>query len=447
MRSGRTPPDGGTHMKQLLRNGMILTPQGLELKGSVLVDGNRIARVAPEIAASEADAVIDCEGLIIAPGFVNGHHHMYGVLSHGIDAAAVVTEFSSFLEAFWWPYVEDRLNHSVIEHTTRWACVESIESGVTSLADILEGPNTLPGGLEVERRVLEEAGLRAWLSFEACQRVSNENGELGLKENADFCVRHNKPGNRVQGFMSTHTLFTCDAPFIQKARQLAKDSNAFMHMHLSESVYEPEWAAKNLGKTPGQAYADMGVLDDGIVASQAVQTSPEELRLFAERGVRLVHMPLSNCEVGGGVAPFPDYLKAGIRCGLGSDGYVNNFFEVMRGAFLIHKAYRRDPGVMPSREVYRMATDLGADVMGRPDLGRVAEGATADLITIAADTPTPITRANVYDQLILFRNPENVRHVLVNGKLLKADGKLLTVDREAARLALRSATEQFWTFK
>lgn len=431
-------------MKRLLKNGMVLGPAGLNMRGSVLVDGTHIVKVAETIPDAEADAVTDCAGHIIAPGFVNGHHHMYGVLSHGIDAAAVVSEFSSFLEAFWWPYVEDRLTHSVLEHTTRWACIESIESGVTSFADILEGPNTLPGGLEAERAVVDTAGLRAWLSFEACQRVSAENAELGLAENAAFCARHNKPGNRVQGFMSTHTLFTCDTPFIQKACELARNNNAFMHMHLSESVYEPEWAAKNLGKTPAQAYADMGVLDDNIVASQAVQTTPEERKLIAERGVRLVHMPLSNCEVGGGVAPIPDYLKAGIPCGLGTDGYVNNFFEVMRGAFLIHKAHRQDPGVMPAREVYRMATELGADALGRPDLGRIVEGATADIIVISADTPTPITPANVYDQLVLFRNPENVRHVLVDGILLKEDGKLLTVDREAARMALHAATEQFW---
>lgn len=433
-------------MKRLFRNGLVLTPAGLEPDCLVLVDGTRIVRVAKNISSTDADVVLDCEGHVVAPGFVNGHHHMYGVLSHGIDAAAVVTEFSSFLEAFWWPYVEDRVNHRVIEHTTRWACVESIESGVTSLADILEAPNALPGALEVERAVVGAAGLRAWLSFEACQRVSAENGELGLQENARFCAAHNKQDERVQGFVSTHTLFTCDEAFIRRAKSLATQNNAFLHMHLSESVFEPEWAAKNLGKSPVQAYADMGVLDGNVTASQAVQLSAEERALLVKHGVRLVHMPLSNCEVGGGVAPFPDYLAGGLSCGLGTDGYINNFFEVMRGAFLIHKAHRQSPGVMPSREVYRMATELGADALGRPDLGRIAEGATADIITISADTPTPVTKSNVYDQLILFRNPEDVRDVLVDGQFLKQDGKLLTVDKEAAKKAIRTATEEFWTF-
>ena len=76
---------------------------------------------------------------------------MYGVLSHGITAEAMVTDFSDYLEDFWWPYVEDRVDHDLARITTRWACVEMIDSGVTSFVDILEGPNSIPGALAVEK--------------------------------------------------------------------------------------------------------------------------------------------------------------------------------------------------------------------------------------------------------------------------------------------------------
>jgi cytosine/adenosine deaminase-related metal-dependent hydrolase len=137
-------------------------------------------------------------------------------------------------------------------------------------------------------------------------------------------------------------------------------------------------------------------------------------------------------------------LVRGIKVGLGTDGYVNNFFEVMRGAFLIQKAYRQDPQVMPARDVYQMATSLGAEALGRPDLGRLAKGCLADLITLKIDTPTPINEHNVYDQLVLFRNPADVVDVMVNGRFLLAGGRLLTLDEEKAKAETREMAAEFW---
>ncbi len=433
-------------MKMLLRGGLVLSENGLLSDHSILVEETTISRIARDISPSGVDAVIDCEGLILAPGFVNTHNHMYGVLSHGIDTGVVVTEFSNFLEAFWWPYVENRVDAALAAETARWACVEAQESGVTCFADILEAPASLPGALEAERVVLEKYGMRAYLSFEACQRVSQENGELGLAENASFCAKHNRPGALVQGFMSIHTLFTCDREFCLRARRLAAESGAFFHMHLSESGYEPRWTQDKLGRLPVRVYEDWGLWGPDVLASQAVQVTPEERDILAQRSVRLAHMPLSNGEVGGGIAPVPEYLEAGLPCSVGTDGDINNMFEVMRGAFLIHKAFRCDPGVMPAKEVYRMATSGGADALGRPDLGRLVPGATADIIAIDADTPTPVTSANVYDQIVLFRNPEHVRHVLINGSFVKKNHVLCKINREEALASLRAATERFWRF-
>jgi cytosine/adenosine deaminase-related metal-dependent hydrolase len=176
-----------------------------------------------------------------------------------------------------------------------------------------------------------------------------------------------------------------------------------------------------------------------------VQVSPEEIERFSKYGAAAVSMPLSNCEVGGGVAPVAELLKAGIRVGLGSDGYIDNFFEVMRGAFLIHKAHRLDPQVMPAKTVYRMATSLGADAIGRSDLGRLAPGCPADVITILADTHTPVTEENIYDQLVLFRNPEDVQNVFVGGRQLKSNGRLTRLDQQSIGEELRAACERFWS--
>ncbi len=430
----------------IIKGAFLMTEDGLKKDYGLRMEGGRISEIAPndELLTKEGDLVVEVPNEMILPGFVNGHNHMYGFLSHGITAEAMVTEFESFLDDFWWPYVEDRLNHELVEATTRWACAEMIDSGVTSFVDILEGPNAIPGALEIEKEVVEEAGLRGLLSFEACERKSKENGCLGLDENIEFVKKYNRDGSLVQGINSIHTLFTCSGEFVKQAKRLSDENHCMTHMHLSESVFEPNWCREKYGKTPVEIYEEAGYLDENVLASQVVQVSDAELDILAKHHVKAVSMPLSNCEVGGGFAPVTKMLERGMQVGLGTDGYINNFFEVMRGAFLMHKANQQDPQVMPAKTVYEMATSMGAKAIGILDAGVLRKGGLADVITVSLTQPTPVNEKNVYDQLVLFTNPQNVKNVFVNGKQLKKDGKLLTIDQTGAKEKLREVTRQFW---
>jgi cytosine/adenosine deaminase-related metal-dependent hydrolase len=176
-----------------------------------------------------------------------------------------------------------------------------------------------------------------------------------------------------------------------------------------------------------------------------VQVSPDEIALMARRGVSMTHMPLSNCEVGGGVAPVPDLVAAGVTVGLGTDGYINDFFEVMRGAFLIHKAYRQDPQVMPASLVWQLATEGGARALGLSQVGRLAPGWQADLQLIDADLPTPATEHNLYEQLLLYRNHTHVRAVMVAGTVRVRGGEVLDVDGDALRARTHAAAQRLWS--
>lgn len=433
-------------MATIIKGAYLMTEEGLKKDWGVKVEENTIIAVGPNntLIPETGDKIIDATDRLVAPGFVNGHVHMYNVFARGITTDALVTEFSSFLEDFWWPYIEDRIYHEQVEISTKWACVELIKSGITTFLDVLEGPNSIPGALEVEKEILEKVGLRARLCFEACQRVNEDNAQLGLKENADFVKNNNKPGNLVQGLMSIHTLFTGDENFVKQAAALAKDLNCDIHMHLSESVFEPNWTLEKYGKRPVDIYEEWGYLGPNVVASQGVKLEDSELDILAKRGARLVHMPLSNCEVGGGIAPVPGMLQRGIKVGLGSDGFINNFFEVMRGAWGLHKANLEDPQAMPAKDVYNMATALGAEAIGVEKVGKLKEGYLADIITIKIDTPTPINEYNVYDQLVLYRNPSDVVDVMVDGKLLMEGGKLLTINEEEVKAEVREAALKFW---
>ena len=408
---------------------------------------------------------------MLAPGFVDSHTHLYGVLAHGIPLQQAPSGFMPFLEDFWWPLVEDRLDRQMICEATRYNCNAMIHSGITSFYDCTEAPYAIPGILNSQAEVVQAAGLRGILSFEATQRVSHENGLLGLKENAGFIQNSYSssplplsspplppgegpgvrvfphslpPGVRVSGMMCFHTSFTCDADLIRAAYQLAQERSGLVHCHCSEGSYEPAYALKTWGLRPVAYYHHLGVLGPRSLLSQCVQLSPEEIELLARSGARVTHMPLSNCEVGGGIAPVPDLLSAGVTVGLGSDGYITDFFEVMRGAFLIHKAHRQDPRVMPAAQVWYLATEGGARAIGLENIGRLAPGWQADLQLIKVDFPTPLTESNLYDQTLLYCHPSDVEAVMVAGQVLMRDGVIAGEDSALLREHTRAAARRLW---
>jgi 5-methylthioadenosine/S-adenosylhomocysteine deaminase len=215
-------------------------------------------------------------------------------------------------------------------------------------------------------------------------------------------------------------------------------------MHTSEGTFEPEWCLRMYGKRTIEVYHDWGVLGPHTLASQCVQISPNEIRLLAETGAGVTHMPLSNCEVGAGFSPVPEMLASRIIVGLGTDGYINDPFQVMRTAFLVPKARLLDANATSSQTVFGMATEDGARVLGLADVGRLEPGWAADLVVLRAELPTRAVAHNVFDQLILWRNPTDVSDVMVAGRWLKREGEVLGADREDLRARCQEAADRLW---
>ncbi len=225
---------------------------------------------------------------------------------------------------------------------------------------------------------------------------------------------------------------------------MAQERGVLLHAHVSEGTYEPEYALKNFGMRTMEYYNHLGIAGKGFLASQCVQLSPKEIEIIASTGTHASHMPLSNCEVGGGIAPIPELLAAKATVGLGTDGYIDDFFEVMRGAFLIHKAHHQDPQVMPANRVWFMATEGGARVLNLQKVGRIEKGWKADVQLIRGDLPTPLEAHNLYDQLLLYRGAKDVRAVWVDGQLRVQNGEVLGADWSALQAHTREAASRLW---
>jgi len=415
-------------------------------RGFIAVKDSEILSIDPgEPSGLTSDLTIDASNKIALPGLVCAHNHMYGILSHGMPIQAAPSNFRSFLYDFWWPYVEDKLNKKQIETAARSACVEMAKSGTTCFADILEAPNSIPAILDAEASAVKEVGLRGILSLEASERVNRKNGEDCVKENLEFIKEWNDRNDTIRGKFCTHTLFTCSLEFLSNVRELANQYKAGIHIHLEEGAYETDFCMKKYGELPVTVYDRIGYLGPDVLASQCVHTSTEEIAILQKRRVKLAHMPLSNCEVGGGIAPAQQFLDASLTVGLGTDGYITDMFDVMRAAFLIHKGYLQNANVMSAKTVLEMATINGARAIGLGDrVGSLEAGKKADLVLLDASFPTPITSENVIPQLVTFGRGNFVQHVFVDGKQVVKNGGIVTVDEEEVNINCKTAAESLW---
>lgn len=418
----------------------IIKDHALIYEDGVVVD------IVPNEKVAGDKNVEDRRDCIVCPSFVNAHSHMYNVVVRGIKAKSIDSSLSlkPMLEKWWWPDIENQVNHEHIELTTRYSAYEMLRNGITCVDDILEAPNSAPGCLAIEENVLSQAGMRGILSLESSERISKENGMLCLKENYDFTKAQKEKEAAVRGMMCIHTTFSCSSEFLLEARRQARELDDFIQMHCAEGPDESRYCMEDHGKLPMEYYDELGFLDDRVVAGQCVIMDPKELDIMAKRGVRVTHQPYSNCGYGCGVSPTPAMLDLGIPVGLGTDSFHNDYFEVMRMAALLHKGVHMDSSLMPANVVFRMATELGAKSIGYDNIGTLDRGNFADYLVIDADFPTPLTGYNIMDQMLMRRNSSDIKAVYVAGECVLRDGIPTNFDGDKAKRDIYEFTEDFW---
>lgn len=428
---------------------LISTVDDIYTDHALVVEGDKVVDLIPNSQVEDYEGkaqIIDKTDSVIMPAFMNAHMHQYGVLSRGIPANVEFKDFEGFLWDYWWPFIEDRIGLKEVKITSKASAIELIESGVVAFCDTLEAPSTEEGTLIEQAKIIDEIGMKAVLSLESSERVDWDNGVKCLEENENLIKWTRINSKNVSGIMCTHTTFTCSEKFLKLAQAKAEVLDAPWQFHLSESIYEVNHSLKHNEKRPANYLNDLGLLDERVLASQCVKVDEEEIAILKDRGVKVVHMPLSNCEVGGGFAPIPDLLDAGVNVGLGTDGYINDFFEVLRAAFLIHKASKEDASVMPAKKVFQMATEYGAEIIGLENSGRLLKGNQADFIILEDQFKTPLTLNNIFDQIVVQGQKEFVHSVYCDGKALLKDKELTNLDKEAISKEMRQVADEFWQF-
>ncbi|MDX1643915.1 MAG: amidohydrolase [Thermoanaerobaculia bacterium] len=444
---GSEPPATGRTL--VVSGGTVVT---LDAAGRVIENG-AVAVVGRDIvavgAAAEVEARfpsaerIDASGGLVVPGLINAHTHAPMTLFRGL---ADDLELMDWLENHIFPAEAEHVDAEFVRWGTRLACLEMLAGGVTTFADMYYYEDVIAE--EAERCGMRAVVGETLIDFPA---PDNATWEEAVAYTRGFVERWKGHG-RIVPAVAPHSAYTVSAEHLVEAHALAEELDVPLLTHLAEDRVEIERVVASSGSTSIELLEALGVLSDRLLAAHVVWPSEAEIGLLAARGVGVAHCPQSNMKIAAGAAPVPAMLAAGVEVGLGTDGPGSNndldLWGEMDTAAKLHKLVSRDPTVVDARQAFEMATLGGARALGLDALvGSLEVGKRADLVVVASggfhQAPQPPAE-NPYSLLVYATRASDVETVLVDGRVVVRDGRVLTVDAGPVlehAAALRRAVE------
>jgi 5-methylthioadenosine/S-adenosylhomocysteine deaminase len=424
-----------------IRGVTVLDFHGLSRRGpvDVLIEGNRVRRIAPALPgpavagpaetglAAQTDE-IDGRGCYLIAGLVSAHSHTAMTLLRG---AAEDCRVEDWFNTYIWRY-ERNLTPEDVYWGSLLGAAEMLLAGVTCVADHYFH-------MADAYRAFQEVGIRAdlaWAMFGV-----GEGWERQRDEALAFVADHRGRDPRLQVSLGPHSPYICPAAFLKEVADTSGELGVKMHIHVSEERGQVERSLAETGRTPVQVLDDTGVLRQGTVLAHCYYATDADLALVKEKGAGVAHCAKTYMKFGDVHDFLPRALHAGVRVGLGSDGVASNntmnIFETARCAALLAKASRRDPQAGRIDQILPLCHE-GGEVLGLSGYGRVEEGGLADLVIIDPRMPAMIPEHNLFANILYSLDERAVRTVIVDGKVLVRDGRLLNVDME---LLARKASE------
>ena len=426
------------------------------LPGTVRVEGRTIAAVA--FAADDRRAlcentgeVVDARGCWLVPGLVDAHTHAYGTLLRGTESALPLELWSLYTIAYG-----AALDANAIAAGTLLHDAECIRSGITGVVD--HAPNFAHAAAALAAH--ERSGMRV-LFATFVQDVSDYDlldidvppALRGLTavapvdvpayeaRFAELVAGARAGSGRVRVALGPNAPQRCSPAIWAMWRRLRERHGVAVHAHALETRAQARIAQRRWPDGGMVAAMDAaGLLDSGLSLAHAIWTTPAERDVLAQRGVAVVHNPLSNLTIGSGIMPLTHYLDAGVIVGIGTDAANcagrHDLFETMRGAMTLPRVREPDPARWPDAAcVMAMATTNGMRILGRADGPTgIAAGAPADLVLVRRDRTTTAMFPDTLDGFVANAGREAIDAVMIDGRWVMRDDVILTFD-EARMLA------------
>lgn len=381
--------------------------------GDVWVADGRIAHPGTGIR-------IDCSGKLVVPGNVCAHTHLYSALARGMPyALEPPVNFLEILQRVWWR-LDRALDLGSIRASALVGGMEALLSGTTTLFDHHASPNAIDGSLDLIAEALESLGIRSVLCYETSDRDGAARAGAGVAENRRF-LASSRPLTR--GMVGAHASFT-----LSDETLLACAEAGPLHVHAAEDAVD----------TGAVARLDrLGALDGRTLLAHGIHVDDDEVALFGASGATLAHNARSNMNNAVGRARV---LDLGPRVALGTDGIGADMFAEAQAAFLAARDHGHafDPLAALGRNWSLAASAFDAG------LGRIEPGCPADLVVLAYDPPTPLDETNLFGHLLFGPGASSVRDLLVAGKLVVRDRRVLTVDEPELAARARAVAARLW---
>jgi len=435
----------------LLRAGLVVTGRGGEIEnGWVFARNGMIAEVGSG-PAPKADEVIDETNCVAMPGLVNAHDHMYQWATRGYAPDGTLFEWLRALYPVW-----ARIDADSVRVAARAAMAKLLLSGCTLSTDHhYVFPYGKPGIFEALVETARELGLR----FHPCRgsmslgqskgglppdSVVEDEGVI-LAHTEEMIGRHHdpKPGSMCRVVVAPCSPFSVTRQLMRDSAELARRTGVRMHTHLAETLDEERFCLETFNRRPVELMEDLGWTGDDVWYAHGIHLSDAEIGRIAEARTGIAHCPSSNMRLGAGVCRVEDLVRAGARVGLGVDGSASNEDSNLameaHQALLLARVRAGSPHAMDARGAWHLATKGGADCLGRDDCGILEAGKCADIACFRVDD---LAHAGIKDLVaaLALAPPARAQTVIVNGRVVVREGRLLTADEDKIARAIAATS-------
>ena len=396
--------------------------------GAVAIRDGVLQRIWTPDAASPlpgARETVDARGGLILPGLVNAHTHLPMSLFRGL---ADDLPLSQWLNEHIFPAEARHISEASVELGARLSCAEMLLGGITTCCD----------GYFLADRIAETVsacGMRAILGQGVLDFPAPGVPDPGrnVAHALDFVRAWQGKTPLIRPSIFCHSPYTCSARTLKAAKDAAGSQGVLFQIHVAETRDEVDQCRSQNGCSPVQYLQRLGVLDADTLLIHAVWLDRADMDILARSGAGVVHCPESNMKLASGIAPLPQLLSAGVRVALGTDGCASNndldLFGEMDTAAKLHKVKTLDPEIMDAVSVVRMATCQGARTLGLGEqIGSLEAGKRADLIVMDGRQPHLTPLYQPASHLVYTARGADVRHVMIDGRWVVRDHRLLTLD-------------------
>jgi 5-methylthioadenosine/S-adenosylhomocysteine deaminase len=433
-----------TTVNLIIRGGTVVTMDGSRRvieNGGVAIKGGRIVAVGPTSEIDRdyaAPEIVDAAGKVVIPGLINGHTHVPMTLFRGI---ADDLDLQEWLTKYIFPAEAKNVTEDFVRVGTRLGLAEMIRSGTTTYCDMYY----------FEDAIADEtfkAGMRGVLGETVIDfPVADNKTNVEAMAYVERFLNHWKGNALIVPAIAPHAPYTVSQEHLKAVRALSDRTGAPIVIHISETKREVDDSIKDKGASPIDYLNGFGFLNDRVIAAHVVWPSEEELGLLKKLGVGIVHNPQSNMKLASGVAPVPEMLKADLPVGLGTDGAASNndlnLWEEMDTAAKLHKLISKDPKVLTAQEAFEMATIRGARAMHLDkEIGSIEQGKRADIVIVDLDDLNQTPYYNIYSDLVYSAKASDVRTVIIEGRVVMRDRRLLTLNEETIKAEARKYRER-----